>query len=250
MTVFVDRPERPSGLAFVLHGLGGWKEQPHVAAAAEAFLEAGLTVVRYDATDGVGEAGGSFAEASTTGFCNDLEDVVAWASEQGFYREPFFLSGHSLGGMACGFFAEKHPEKVAGLALLAAVVSGELSFASEYYRPKLEAWKAAGWIEMRNARDPEKKHRLHWGHVEDRFRFDLLPDAGKLAAPTLLIVGERDNGTPPEHQRLLFDALRCPKELHIVPGAGHAFWEESHLRELKRILAEWLAKLDFSQEMG
>ena len=66
-------------------------------------------------------------------------------------------------------------------------------------------------------------------------KYDLLPDAKKLTMPVLLIVGEYDNGTPPEHQKLLFDALPGPKEMHIIKGAKHTFIEPQHLAEIKEL---------------
>jgi len=61
--------------------------------------------------------------------------------------------------------------------------------------------------------------------------------------PVLLIVGENDNGTPPEHQQILFDALPGPKEMHIIQGAPHTFRDPKHLAEVKTIFAKWVQSL-------
>jgi pimeloyl-ACP methyl ester carboxylesterase len=45
--------------------------------------------------------------------------------------------------------------------------------------------------------------------------------AAKITAPVLLIHGELDAETPSDHARRVFDVLRGPKKLVIVPGAGH-----------------------------
>jgi pimeloyl-ACP methyl ester carboxylesterase len=238
MTVLVERPKYSSGLVFIAHGLGGWKEQTHLQAVAEAFLGQGFTVVRYDATNSVGEAGGKFEDASATSFYEDLEDVIAWASEQDFYREPFYLAGHSLGGMAAGLFAERHSEQVKALLLLAPVVSGELSFASPRYRDKLKAWHEKGYLEMRSATGEPR--RLQWSHVEDRLGYDLTREAARLTMPTLIIVGSEDNSTPREHQEILRGALPEPKRLEVVSGAGHNFDGDEHLERLKEITGVWI----------
>jgi fermentation-respiration switch protein FrsA (DUF1100 family) len=49
--------------------------------------------------------------------------------------------------------------------------------------------------------------------------------------PVLLLNGERDNQTPPENARILFEKASQPKEIWIIPGAGHGeaygvYWEE------------------------
>jgi pimeloyl-ACP methyl ester carboxylesterase len=45
--------------------------------------------------------------------------------------------------------------------------------------------------------------------------------AARIRVPVLLIHGERDRATRPSHSRAIFAALAAPKELVIVPGAGH-----------------------------
>ncbi|MBI1754834.1 alpha/beta fold hydrolase, partial [Candidatus Azambacteria bacterium] len=126
-----------SGLAFVMHGLGGFKEQKHIAAIAETFIEKSFTVVRFDAADTLGESGGKYEDATVTNYYQDLEDVIAWARTQLWYREPFALAGHSLGGMCVGLYAQKHPERVLAVAPVSPVVSGALSVqAHKRYEPE------------------------------------------------------------------------------------------------------------------
>jgi pimeloyl-ACP methyl ester carboxylesterase len=45
--------------------------------------------------------------------------------------------------------------------------------------------------------------------------------ASHITIPVLLIHGEADRETPPDHSRRVFDALAGPKRLMLVPGAGH-----------------------------
>jgi len=107
LAVLVDQPENPKGLAFVMHGLGGFKEQPHIKIFAQSFQGAGYIVVRFDATNTFGESDGNYEDATTTNYYEDLEDVIGWAKTQAFYQEPFFLAGHSLGGICVALYAEK-----------------------------------------------------------------------------------------------------------------------------------------------
>lgn len=56
----VANPTIKKGLAFVLHGLSGNKEQPHIAAIANAFREKQFVVVRFDSTNTFGESDGNY----------------------------------------------------------------------------------------------------------------------------------------------------------------------------------------------
>ena len=60
--------------------------------------------------------------------------------------------------------------------------------------------------------------------AEGKFRVDDVSPAAaaaRITAPTLIIHGERDDETPPAHSQRIFAALREPKRLILVHGAGH-----------------------------
>lgn len=228
-------------LAFIMHGLGGSKQEPHIRAIAEAFLEDGYTVVSWDAVHTFGESkGGAYEDATITNYYADLEDVIAWAKTQSWYIKPFVLCGHSLGGVSTALFAERNPEKVSALAPISTVVSGKLSFETKS-KAALEEWKNAG-IRVEKRRNGDEK-RLKWSHMEDRLKYDLIQGVDKLTMPVLMAVGERDTSTPPEHQQILFDKLPGKKELHVIKGAEHAFYEVQEQQELKQLVKSWIAKL-------
>lgn len=80
----------------------------------------------------------------------------------------------------------------------------------------------------------------HVGAVVSRGgRVDLasehLPD---VTAPTLFLVGERDEQVV-ELNEAAFAKLTCPKELEVVPGAGHLFEEPGTLEAVAEHAAEW-----------
>jgi dienelactone hydrolase/ribosome-associated translation inhibitor RaiA len=62
-----------------------------------------------------------------------------------------------------------------------------------------------------------------------------------VAAPTLLIVGG-DDPTVLDLNRKAFDMLRCPKELAVVPGAGHLFEEPGTLEQVARQARTWFTR--------
>ncbi len=242
LAVIIEQPVNPRGLAIIMHGLGGFKEQEHIAMFAETFLENSYTTIRFDAADTIGESEGKMEEATVTNYYEDLEDVITWTKTQKWYQEPFILVGHSLGAGCSLLYAENHPQEVKAIAPISTVVSGELSFQT-YTQEELDHWKQTGWQITESRGKPGVFKKLPWSHMEDRLKYDLLTKVDKLIMPIILIVGDQDDATPLAHQQILFDKLPGPKELHIIKGAPHTFREEKHLKEIKEILNNWIKTL-------
>lgn len=243
--VVVEESSSKEKLAFVMHGLGGDKTQPHIRAMSEAFEELNYTVVTFDTTNSFGESDGQFEDATLTNYYADLEDVIDWARKQPWFIEPFVLCGHSLGGISIALYAEKFPDQIKALAPISTVVTGKLSFETHdmYKLESLEEWKRDG-IRISKSHDGKREKRLKWSHMEDRLNYDLLTDVDKLTMPVLMVVGEKDDRTPLVHQQILFDAINGPKELHAIAGALHSFYEPHEQQELKHIVKNWANKLD------
>ena len=73
-------------------------------------------------------------------------------------------------------------------------------------------------------------------------RPDLAGEAlAHVTAPTLLIVGERDEEVWRLNE-LAYEKLRCEKSLAIVPHATHLFPEPGALEEVARLAASWFRK--------
>jgi putative phosphoribosyl transferase len=66
-------------------------------------------------------------------------------------------------------------------------------------------------------------------------------DLADVRAPTLLIVGGRDNPVI-ELNQFAYARLRCEKELVIVPGATHLFEEPGALEEVARLARDWFLR--------
>jgi len=241
----VETAENQKGLAFVMHGLGGYKEQPHLEAITESFKENKYTVVRFDTTNTIGESEGDFEDATITNYYEDLEDVIQWSGKQKWYVEPFVLVGHSLGGICTALFAENYPAKVKALAPISTVVSGALSVeAHKRFSPEeFKIWEETGWLEAKSQSKPGVVKRLKWSHIADRLKYDLLIKVDKLTMPVLLIVGENDTRTPLDHQKILYNVLPGPKELHVIKGSPHTFRDPAHLEELKNLFNQWIKKI-------
>lgn len=133
LVVLVDETKDQKWLVFVMHGLGWYKEQPHVKTFANAFKDNWYTTIMFDTTCSFGESWWEYENATTTWYYNDLEDIISWAETQNWYEDKFALVWHSLWWISTAMFAEKYPEKVIALAPISTVVSWLLSVETKRY---------------------------------------------------------------------------------------------------------------------
>ncbi|MFA6999941.1 MAG: alpha/beta fold hydrolase [Candidatus Paceibacterota bacterium] len=238
-------PKKSKGLSFTLHGLGGFKEQPHIIILANTLLENDYTVINFDATNSTGESGGKYGNATFQDHYENLVDVITWAKTQIWYKQPFILAGQSLGGYAVARYAEDYPKEVKALLFYAGVVAGELSYKSKekFESAKFKTWKETGWREEESKSRPGLIKRLPWSYMEEGLKHDLRPNASKLTMPILFVVGGSDKAHISGDQKVLYDIVSGPKEMHIVPGAPHDFCDLEHLRQLKTVFNNWLKNL-------
>jgi len=248
IVVLLQKAEKQKGLVFVVHGLGGTKGEQHIQTFAQTFRKKEFTVIRFDTTNTFGESDGIYEDATLTQHYADLEDVIVWATSQNWYQEPFYLVGHSFGGIASILYTEKHPEKIKALAPISTVISGKLSLQTPQFRDDWKDWEQTGWRQDKSESVPGRTKRLPWSHMADRLTYDILPEATKLTMPVLCIVGDQDKGTPPEHQELLYEKLPGEKELHIIQGAPHTFKDQSHLAQIKAIFEKWIDQVEEKQK--
>jgi 3-oxoadipate enol-lactonase len=224
----------------LIHGLGGTSAAIWRHLAGE--LEPEFTVVTYDLR-GTGGSGRPAGPYSLDDFVSDLRTLV---DEVGLVRAA--LVGHSFGGSIALAYAAQYPEEVAAL-----VVAGGPVLLPEQgrqgMRDRAKTVEASGmgqvaetvatngtapsfrenhpdefrlYVDVLTANDPAT-YAATCRVVAD---LDLRGALGRVAAPVLLIAGDRDGVTPPAAQEetaaALADAFRVE-----VPDCGHILpWEK------------------------
>lgn len=159
--------------------------------------------------------GRSQGKPSEAGLYRDGLATYEAARARGFAAERIVLMGESLGCAVAADVAVTRPS--AGVAL-------ETPFLSV---PALA--------------------RKHYPFVPTfliRSRFDLESKIRRVTPPKLFLVAERDEIAPASHGRKLFELAAPPKELFVIPGAGH---NDTYVVGGERYLAVWkrfLAAID------
>jgi uncharacterized protein len=193
-----DGPVR-RGTVVYLHGMGDSRRSSLYI--ADHFVPAGFDVVAYDSR-AHGESGG---EACTFGAYekHDLARVLAKIQAR-----PIILLGSSLGA-AVALQAAAQSREVA--AVISLSVFSDLRTVARDRAPFF-------------ASERQLREAFEIAERDGRFRIDdasPVVAAPHIKAPVLIIHGAKDQETRPYHSRRVYDALRGPKQLILVPGAGH-----------------------------
>jgi 3-oxoadipate enol-lactonase len=222
---------------------------PQARALAERFR-----VLRYDLRG----HGGSAAPPGPYSMSDLGEDLLALMDQVGIERAA--LCGLSIGGMLSMWVAANAPERVS--ALIACCTSAYLGEETPYAE-RAAAVRRAGvepiadavigrWFTPRfAAQHPDTvramRERLiavppegYAGCCDAIDGMDLRVALGSIRAPTLIVAGEADLATPPEHGRAIAEAIPGA-EFTIVPDAAHLALVE-HPQDLTALILNFLER--------
>lgn len=160
------------------------------------------------------------------------------------------LAGHSLGCLFAANLAARYPDRVAAVALLSPALGYRVAPGAQLpatVQSRIDEIKALGpqsFADKRAARlvhAPERKPPVLAavraamatvspdGYVQAVRALgagDLIADAARIAAPTLVAVGAEDVITPPVNARSAYAALGNAAGYHEIADAGHALPQE------------------------
>jgi pimeloyl-ACP methyl ester carboxylesterase len=203
------------GTVIYLHGVGDTRRS--AAGAIARFTAKGLDVIAYDSR-AHGQSGGDLC---TYGFFEkrDLQKVV-----DAIGTGPVILIGTSLGAAVA-------LQEAADDARITAVVAAET-----FSDLRTVATERAPFVFTSGAID----RAFQLAEKQAAFSVDAvspLAAARRITVPVLVIHGDADGETPPSHSQRVFEALRGPKRLLLVPGAGH---NQSLRADVWREIDRWI----------
>jgi alpha-beta hydrolase superfamily lysophospholipase len=76
----------------------------------------------------------------------------------------------------------------------------------------------------------------------EAFFVNTLKRVSRIQVPTLILWGEDDEVDPPETAKLLYDALCCEKQIHVIPGNGHVGHLDRNKELVFELTANWALK--------
>ena len=262
--LFVPTSDRPLPALVVCHGAGEFKED--YFELCETLADRGVATLAID-MHGHGASGGERYHTEMRLWVADVRAAVD------FLQTCSKIDGNRIGAFGLSSGGTAILEAAMVDSRLKALVALDATVRNSLPLPLTCILKALVWLgkikktctgrdllvplakmggEFHLASDPEIDRKLlsdprataaymHFpfpGGAESFF-VDTLKRAASIKAPTLVLWGEDDKIDPPATAHLLYDALRCEKELCIIPGNGHVGHLDRNKDKVFTLTADW-----------
>lgn len=215
----IDRPPgATSTAAYALfsHCFTCGKDSLAAARVSASLAESGIAVLRFDFT-GLGQSQGDFAASNLS---TNIDDVVAAADFlRREFQAPSLLIGHSLGGIASIFAAQKIAEAQAVVSINSPSDPTHLLL---HFGDRLQEIERLGeavvpiYPKLR-----ERNFRIQRQFVDDLRRHDLPRALREMQRAYLVLHSANDDLTSLQEAEKLYQMANHPKQLHILQGADH-----------------------------
>ncbi|SIS63798.1 putative redox protein [Zobellia uliginosa] len=202
----------PHNFAIFAHCFTCTKNLTAVRNISKALTSNGFGVLRFDFT-GLGESDGDF---ENTNFSGNVEDLIA-ASDylEKNYQAPTLLVGHSFGGAAIIFAADRI-DSIKALATIGAPSNPiHIEHLLQEGIPEIE--KSGKAVVNLNGRDFTIKKQF----LDDLQHKPLSQTLGQLRKPILILHSPQDTTVEIKNAEEIYVAARHPKSFISLDGADH-----------------------------
>ncbi len=250
--------ETPRGRVLLVHGYG--EHQGRYLEVSERLTAEGVSVWTVDLR-GHGRSEGLQGDLRAIGdYIADVESARAHAeAHSGPGAPPFFLFGHSMGGLVCLCHVLEHPGCFAGLTLTSPFLApaqrlppGAVVIVRALARlaPRLRLWARIERDDVTRDEQKRKEHaadplvftgvRAAWAAATDRAQREIFARSHEVDLPLLLLLAGDDRVVDSGRAKALFDRLgSADKSLKEYPGLYHELLNEPERDQVLDDLVDW-----------
>ncbi len=175
----------------------------------------GQSWLRFDYR-GMGESDGDFAQLSISRYLEDVEAILARLAPR-----PLLLVGSSMGGWVATLAAQRHPQRIRALLLIAPAYNFIQDYFAALPAEEQKNWQETG-LRQWQLSPYGPQFPLAYTAVEDAAKHDLLRNPPRLAIPTLILHGSADTAVPVQRSFTFADAAVSQQlAIRVLPGIDH-----------------------------
>ena len=225
--------QKPHNFAIFAHCFTCTKNLTAVKNIGRALTDAGFGILRFDFT-GLGESEGDFENTNFSGNVADLVEAAQFLEKN--YQAPSLLIGHSLGGAAAIFAADRIP------SIKAVAVINAPSHPTHVMRLLKES-------------EPEitknGKAKVNLGGIDFTIKKQFLEDlehkplekiVRNFRKALLILHSPQDKMVSIKNAEEIYKAARHPKSFISLDGVDHLLSQKEDSQYAGRVIAEWASR--------
>ena len=225
--------QKPHNFAIFAHCFTCTKNLTAVKNVGRALTAAGFGVLRFDFT-GLGESEGDFENTNFSGNVDDLIEAAQFLEKN--HQPPSLLIGHSLGGAAAIFAADRIP------SIKAVAVINAPSHPSHVLRLLKES---------EHEITKKGKAKVNLGGIDFTIKKQFLEDlehkplekiVGKFRKALLILHSPQDKSVSIKNAEDIYKAARHPKSFISLDGVDHLLSQKEDSQYVGRVIAEWASR--------
>ncbi len=200
---------------------------------SNALTNAGFAVLRFDFT-GLGASEGDFSDTNFSGNVADLIEAAEFLKDN--YEAPSMMIGHSLGGAAAIYAAEKI-SSIKAVAVIAA--PSDPKHVLNLIKESKDEILAKGQATVNlGGRDFTIKKQF----IDDLSRTPMSDVVRRLKKPIIIFHSPQDNIVGIENAEAIYKAARHPKSFVSLDGADHLMSNKEDSRYVGGVTAGWAVR--------
>lgn len=223
--------DRSQLIAIIVHGHTAHKDGLRIIPITEMLVRHSISSFRIDLT-GHGESEGVVETTTVSDAVDDVINAILHLKSLGYSK--IGLIGSSFGGLACNIAASK----TTGLEFL--ILRSPVSHYEDRYRD-VEGTEFVRQWKKKGTRPYENNSRLRYSFYEDAIKHDGYETGSRIAIPTLIIHGDKDELVPVSQSIKLASKIKNSK-LVLVKGADHRYSDTGyfkyHLQEMETFITQ------------
>ena len=225
--------QKPHNFAIFAHCFTCTKNLTAVKNIGRALTDAGFGILRFDFT-GLGESEGNFENTNFSGNVADLVEAAQFLEKN--HQTPSILIGHSLGGAAAIFAADRIP------SIKAVAVINAPSHPTHVMRLLKES-------------EPEitknGKAKVNLGGIDFTIKKQFLEDlehkplekiVRNFRKALLILHSPQDKMVSIKNAEEIYKAARHPKSFISLDGVDHLLSQKEDSQYAGRVIAEWASR--------
>jgi uncharacterized protein len=221
-------------IAVLCHGFLSSKTSSTNNTLTRILVEKGIATFRFDFF-GQGESAGLFEDITVSLAVDQAMAAIDFILTRDY--KTIGLVGSSFGGLV-SILTTAQRQDIACLALKCPVVDFAEELRLEFGPAEMECWQKTDTIP--NILGVSGRVRLKYRLYEDCLRQVAYDPAKIIAIPTLIVQGQKDEMVPLHQSQKLFDLLRGPKRLDLLPEADHQFTRAEDSHAMTTSITQWL----------